>query len=1095
MPNKVFEQNITKQSAINDGINDYREILSLKEAEWDEFLAQFDFYEKDDWIDKLKDFSPEIKIRIFKRWFEFDSLDCLESLEKFGILSLPESIQHKIAIYLEKKSNDADFNVRTTTYSILNHLSNIIDSQLRDFLVKTSNFDILAENKEKLHGIGEDIILRKLKDFNRNYNPSQEWICWSYLIPYIDKFKTVNKQEAIDGCIKQPVNNGSELIIKHKTKLNLTDRQLVDLFFDVGKWYVLLQAIEYIDSSFHQEIVDRVIGLAAQSKISKKNGKSSSEYWVARVIFENSKKLRNIDVPKLFWEMDQLGGYFLFKENLKFCDNIEWGKHIPDHIIKNFYRDSPVDLLYYRLFKLHALYDHQKIINTLFAEKYFSVILDIGKDNGVSFDSKLALWFLDNDKAWMLGGKLYLFENLSKEVAMKLIDKGLYGRVIGNLDHFVGLDTDVALSLLLKCEDDINIVKKIQLFFQLKNIIKELKTKYFGQLVPDWLYLHFGEKTDWQEKLGEKPVNEFLDVLPKSKERDEKRNAFTHNEYDRTSEFLQYLNKYELFNVNGVDFEIATDFVKHYGLAKNTLLYEYFRNLQLFNKGKLDSLPPEQVYEDEITSLEILEKKYKTLQQKVFSSQEITAEYLKTLSHFEITLLSQITGKNTHRFDTGRPPFDQIIQDFIAYSEKATEKSEGQVDLFQSEYVPTPEEYKPFELQANKVEYEFDKSNLEKPDSSYNILKKDVLKIFSTETADKDKFLSLKTSAVEKNQAKIKELENKTDNQYIAQQREKLMAVIAKLETLDFKEIKEKGEIKSKSYDELLLQLLDLDKSMIERSGLQDELRQIVFRKMLDQSYGTVDRVERIRTSMQGELNALGILHLLDLIDNFAKDHILNTEKDNKEKYWTDEAWQKIKESNKLDSKFTMKTVFNKQYKELKEVADKMKALDSGKGNFKIQCCPDRGFIGEMSGYLADVCYTAEYPLLARHPNLVPYKFIAEQDSDNKEFLGSVLVFELEDADNNKVALLRAFDIPREHEVNVGEFIENFINKITPGLQARGVKKIIIPGNDGAISNYPLTISHMHKKYINGKSKISLAKSFAFNGYDITDNCYVAREL
>ncbi len=762
---------------------------------------------------------------------------------------------------------------------------------------------------------------------------------------------------------------------------------------------------------------------------------------------------------------------------------------------------------------------------------YFDYVVKFFYRFSVELDKEIAKKLIEKGKVDYVANHLKSFRGLDKEVAIKLIDVGKGELVAKYLQNFRGLDNkdidDIFFFLLLNYKNIlIENLKIIKNTFGLENICKKFKEKYPDDPIRDSLYLHFGEKTDWQEKLGEKPVNEFLDFLPKSKERDEKRNAFTHNEYDRTSEFLQYLNKYELFNVNDIDFEITTEFVKKYGLAKNTLLYEYFRNLQLFNKGKLDNLPPEQVYEDEITSLEILEKKYKTLQQKVFSSQEITAEYLKTLSHFEITLLSQITGKNTHRFDTGRPPFDQIIQDFIAYSEKATEKSGEQGNLSQDddyseyddydnnnyddddyyqedsynysrgEYAPTPEEYKSFKLQANKVEYEFDKSNLEKPDSSYNILKKDVLKIFSTETADKDKFLSLKKSVIEKIQAKLKELENKTDNQYIAQQREKLMLIISNLEKLDFKEIKEKGEIKSKSYDELLLQLLDLDKSMIERSGLQDELRQIVFRKMLDQSYGTVDRVERIRTSMQGELNALGILHLLDLIDNFAKDHILNTEKDNKEKYWTDEAWQKIKESNKLDSKFTMRLVFNKQYKELKEVADKMKALDSGKGNFKIQCCPDRGFIGEMSGYLADVCYTAEYPLLARHPNLVPYKFIAEQDSDNKEFLGSVLVFELEDKDNNKVALLRAFDIPREHEVNVGEFIENFINKITPGLQARGVKKIIIPGNDGAISNYSLTISHMHKEYIfNSQNRTSLGKHFAFNGYDITDNCYVVRKI
>jgi hypothetical protein len=671
---------------------------------------------------------------------------------------------------------------------------------------------------------------------------------------------------------------------------------------------------------------------------------------------------------------------------------------------------------------------------------------------------------------------------------------------------------------------DIENAHTIQNIFGLKNICEKFKEKYPDRPVLDNLYLYFGDKSNWQNKLGEEPVKEFLDVLPKSKERDEKRNAFTHNEYDRTSEFLQYLNKYELFGINQVDLFITTDFVEKYGLAKNILLFEYFKNLHYLEWGLIAQLPEEQIY-DEIVSLEILEKKYKDLQNKVFSSEEIKADYLKTLSHFEITLLAQITGKNTHRFDGGRPSFDKIIQDFITYSENNREfNGSAQEDYYNqaddeddyddyddydynqddydeaynqatqsNEYVPTPEAYKPFELQANKVEYEVDRSTLEKPDSSYNVLKGEILEVFDQKKLDKDKFQSLREGVIEKINNKIKELEDKTDNQYIAQQKEKLAQIVEKLKIIEFKEKQSKEEIGSQSYDELLVFLLDLDKSIIERSGLQKELRQIVFRKMLDHNYGTVDRVERMRTSMQGDLSALAVLHLLDLIDNFAKDHILNLEKNNKEKYWTSDAWDKIKSNQKIDSKFKMNALFNKPYKELKEVADKIKALDSGKGNFKIQCCPDRGFIGEMSGYLADVCYTAVYPLLSNYPNLVPYKFITEQDSDNKEFLGSVLVFELEDADNNKVALLRGFDIPREHEVNIGEFVEGFIEKISPSLKARGVKKIIIPGDDGAISNYYLTISHMHKNYINGKDRISLANPFAFNGYDITDNCYVVR--
>ena len=923
----------------------------------------------------------------------------------------------------------------------------------------------LAENLAKFHGLDKEVAINLM-------NEGQGYAVAANL----NKFSGLNHKEFALALIKTADFDSIE---KNLYNFSGLDKEVAMALLDTRGWYIVWKNLNKF-SGLDKEVVTRLVntgqGNAVAENLEKFSGLDYNELALelikrgdGRYVIQYLKKFRGLNHKEVLLallkrEHDSLSIY-----EIKYFKNFNFREFDKDLIVRVI--GAAGDGHYEELFDNLILSEHQKreILHYLLLRNDFQ--------KSKTFVEKL------------LANQPNVYFAVAEQVVNLKISSG-----------------------------DVENAKTICLIFGLKDVLKKFREKYPNKSIPTVIYLYFGEKTDWQEKLGENPVNEFLDVLPKSKERDEKRNAFTHNEYDRTSEFLQYLNKYELFNVNNIDFEITTDFIKHYGLAKSVLLYEYFRNLQLFNMGKLDNLPPEQVYEDEITSLEILEEKYKTLQMKVFSSQEITANYLKTLSHFEITLLSQITGKNTHRFDDGRPPFDQIIGDFIVYSEKATEKSGGQVDLSQDdnypeyddyddyyqedsynysrgEYVPTPEEYKSFKLQANKVEYEFDRSNLEKPDSSYNILKKDVLKIFSTETADKDKFLSLKTSVIEKIQAKIKELENKTDNQYIVQQREKLMSVIAKLEKLDFKEIKEKGEIKSQSYDELLLALLDLDKSMIERSGLQDELRQIVFRKMLDQGYGTVDRVERIRTSMQGELSALGILHLLDLIDNFAKDHILNTEKDNKEKYWTDEAWSKIKESNKIDSKFTMKVVFNKQHKDLKEVADKMTALDSGKGNFKVQCCPDRGFIGEMSGYLADVCYTAEYPLLARHPNLVPYKFIAEQDSDNKEFLGSVLVFELEDEDNNKVALLRAFDIPREHEVNVGEFVENFINKITPSLQARGVKKIIIPGDDGAISNYPLTISHMHKEYINGQNRMSLGKHFAFNGYDITDNCYVVREI
>ena len=147
-----------------------------------------------------------------------------------------------------------------------------------------------------------------------------------------------------------------------------------------------------------------------------------------------------------------------------------------------------------------------------------------------------------------------------------------------------------------------------------------------------------------------------------------------------------------------------------------------------------------------------------------------------------------------------------------------------------------------------------------------------------------------------------------------------------------------------------------------------------------------------------------------------------------------------------------------------------------------------------MSGYLANACYTAEYPLLSRYPNMTPYKFVAKEGDDSR-FFGSVLVFELEDEDGEKVMLVRAFNVPAESTIDVGTFFEKFLDHLEGVAKERGIKKIIVPGNSGAISNYGITNNYIRSNYVNDKTPITLKERFNFNRYDLTNSSYTAREV
>lgn len=116
------------------------------------------------------------------------------------------------------------------------------------------------------------------------------------------------------------------------------------------------------------------------------------------------------------------------------------------------------------------------------------------------------------------------------------------------------------------------------------------------------VFADIAHRQTWKDILGKEQVENFLQALPP----DEKRNAFMHNDYDRTTEFMKVLATSPESSLElSKDLPILTEFVQKYGLARVPLVYHYFKHLYLFENHLLEELPQD-IQENAIASLEQL---------------------------------------------------------------------------------------------------------------------------------------------------------------------------------------------------------------------------------------------------------------------------------------------------------------------------------------------------------------------------------------------------------------------------------------------------------------------------------------------------------
>lgn len=597
----------------------------------------------------------------------------------------------------------------------------------------------------------------------------------------------------------------------------------------------------------------------------------------------------------------------------------------------------------------------------------------------------------------------------------------------------------------------------------------QLTEKFYQQYViyNPKSFIESFDKEIWEKTFGKDLISDLLISLPKTKTADEKRNAFTHNQYDRTSKFFIELvsNEKLHFQLNPENIIIATEYIKNYGLAKNSEFFNYFQSLYKHQSDPSITLPSELI-ENQIDSLEKLNQEIKKIQKICFSQEPLVN--LSDLTPFQQNLISIITGHSTNRFI--RTPMDIIISDFS-------------FDIQSGEISPLPKEFHPEVIGSSMIETKTDKKI---GDSQIlATIKQEILSaINQTEdiSTEKDTLLLLfeqKITSLEKRINKETNPKQSKKQEYFQIQLESIKKQIDLLSGTD-------------SIDDLLTNIVAFNLDLgTNQEKFNSILRQLVFKKVFVKHQDSNNMIENLKITLENDDTVPAVNNILNFINNTIKDHALNFQTNNQDNYWKETTFETMK---KYSPVFKKNLSLSTYIRELESYKQSFVTTNMGIDE-NISVIPDRGLIGEMSGYMADVCYTKVYPLLKQFPDMVPYKFISNPDSESPSFIGSTLVFKVEGSDNQPVFLIRAFDIPQEQSYDIGKFFESFVDHLASVAQNVGVKKIIIAGAEHTISNYANTIHYVTSKYIKDKEPFTLKNNFNFNNYDTTGQCYLVRDI
>ncbi|MFC2154670.1 hypothetical protein ACFLRC_04245, partial [Candidatus Altiarchaeota archaeon] len=197
------------------------------------------------------------------------------------------------------------------------------------------------------------------------------------------------------------------------------------------------------------------------------------------------------------------------------------------------------------------------------------------------------------------------------------------------------------------------------------------------------------------------------------------------------------------------------------------------------------------------------------------------------------------------------------------------------------------------------------------------------------------------------------------------------------------------------------------------------------------------------------------------------------------------------------EAKRRVNRIFNT--KALSGELGRMESLDTaGKDHFSIK--PTRGILGELSGYICDACWTSDEEIMRRYPNITPVIFIRNPGQPTERLAGATMIIKSKTSEGEDAFILRGFN-PLENIINplkAGDFVDQFLEWLTPIAKKEGVTKILMPGggSGGSQTNRPSINTTVKEKFeTTNIVRLASKEDTTFNNHDIIDTCFLVREV
>lgn len=356
----------------NDRLDDYEEEdgdYGLNSPEW--LLAA-----------KLQQLPENERLALLQTWWQDRPALFIQQLS--NIRSLPDVFQAQLADYFDSNPNAV---YGTPSEQIIHLFPQITDEKLQQWLLRTTNFRIIARYRARFAGLTDEELLRAAPRLEEENGRETEAINWEKVLPYIDHFSVATKERAIDEVLADKKRHYTESsLILYKDQLGLSSREVIDLFIDNGKLLQLINAVGLFEPEYHLEIAERCI----------------AEHLHIPVLV-NAKYLAAIDVNVLLakyaedfaadgYDPDEMIANMLAKQLRDLP--ADWFDQLPATLIERIVTDHPEQVAQFAD-KFKDRIDKAALIETLFEREAFVVLVRSREKLGISNQESILMRIID----------------------------------------------------------------------------------------------------------------------------------------------------------------------------------------------------------------------------------------------------------------------------------------------------------------------------------------------------------------------------------------------------------------------------------------------------------------------------------------------------------------------------------------------------------------------------------------------------------------------------------------------------------------------------------------------------------------------------